>query len=460
MTVRGGRGPRDPGDRGDPAAPGMPTWRASDGRGAPPVTSRYRRDDPSSRRRVPGAIRFLIFGGVLAVIVLIALLTALRPLVRAGVVGWAWDNPSSITRFPFVSDFVREDLGAALTTPAGSDAKEAGFDVQPGDTIYTLAPRLQQAGFIADQHAFEFVALQQGLGDHLVAGTFVLRQNMTPAEVADALVRAKVTLTSVNVTFREGIRLEQMTALLETLESGVNPQDFYDLAKHPTADLLADYPWLGLPEGASLEGFLYPATYKLITSSSGGPFHVTTAEDLVRMLLDKFYAAVTPERMDVPAARKLTFYQIVTLASIVQHETASDTERAIIAGVYQNRLDRLGGIAPILNADPTVIWAVDTAKLAKIPIASWKDYFFWDRPKARLASITVPAELQGYQTYQVAGLIPGPISTPTVADIDAALHPDQSAGYLYFVAIPNTQKHAFAKSLAEQNANLKKYGYI
>ena len=434
----------------------MPAWRASNGRGAPPVTSRYRRDDTSAGRRLPGAIRFLIFGGVLAGVVLIALLTAGRPLIRAGVVGWAWDNPSAITRFDLIAEFVREDLGDALTAPAGTDTAEAGFDVQPGDTIFTLAPKLHQAGFIANERAFLYVAMQQKVGDHLQAGVYVLRKNMTPAEVAQALVSAKVNLTSVNVTFREGIRLEQMTALLETLQTSVSPQDFYNLAKHPTPDLLKDYPWLELPKGASLEGFLYPATYTLVTSSSGGPFHVTTADDLVRMLLDKFYEAVTPARMNVSAARKMTFYQIVTLASIVQHETALEKEKPLVAGVYQNRLDRLHGFAPLLGSEPTVIWAVDTAKLATIPIDQWKNYYFWANIKTRIVDVPVPPELQGYQTFQSTGLIPGPLSTPTTSDIDAALHPDQKSGYLYFIAIKDGT-NVYAKTLAEQNANIKKY---
>jgi UPF0755 protein len=72
----------------------------------------------------------------------------------------------------------------------------------------------------------------------------------------------------------------------------------------------------------------------------------------------------------------------------------------------------------------------------------------------------VDEALAGYQTYQRAGLIPGPISTPSVASIDAALAPDQRDGFLYFVAIPDEQTHAFAKTLAEHNANLRKYGYL
>jgi UPF0755 protein len=280
---------------------------------------------------------------------------------------------------------------------------------------------------------------------------------MAPSEVAQALVSAKVNLATKDVTFREGIRLEQMTALLETFPSGVSPQDFYNLAKHPTADLLKDYPWLELPKGASLEGFLYPATYTLVISSSGGPFHVTTADDLVRMLLDKFYEAVQPDKIAIPATRKMTFYQIVTLASIVQHETGQPDEKALVAGVYQNRLNRLNGFAPLMGSEPTVIYALDTANLRKIDIAQWQTYFFWNSIKTKIADLQVPNDLQGYQTYQVTGLIPGPISTPTTAEIDAALNPDTKDGFLYFLALPNTGKNVFAHTLAEQTANIRKY---
>jgi UPF0755 protein len=437
----------------------MPVWRASDGRGGPPVVNRRRRDEPRSRG-LPGPIRFLLFGGALAGLVILALLTALRPLISAGVVSWAWSNPGTITRFEFIAEFVRDDLGEALTAPAGTDSAEQAFDVEPADTIFTLAPRLRAAGFVGNERAFLYTALQTGLGGKLQAGTFVLRQNMTPPEVVDALVRSRVTMSTVNVTFREGIRLEQQTALLETIDSGVDPKAFYDLAKNPSKDLLADYPWLkdsGMPDGASLEGFLYPATYTLILSTSGGPFHATTAEDLIRMELDKFYAAVGPDRMVVPAERKMNFFQIVTLASIVQHETAQANEKALVAGVYQNRLDRLNGFAPILGSEPTVIYAVDTAKLRKIDIGDWQTYFFWDNIKTRIVDVNVPKDLQGYQTYQVAGLIPGPISTPTTEEIDAALHPDQKDGYLYFLALPKTGTNVFAHTLAEHNANIAKY---
>jgi UPF0755 protein len=437
----------------------MPSWRASDGRGAP-LGSRSHR--PGHRRgfRLPGIIRFLLFAGILAGLVLVVLLTALRPVLRAGVVGWAWDNPGAIERFPFVADLVKEDLGDALTTPAGSDATAEVFTVNPGDNIFAIAPRLAGEGYGANQRAFLFAALEAGLNEQLSSGTFLLRHDMTPEQVAAALITARVTVTTEDITFREGLRIEQMTALLETKTLGFDPKDFYDLAKHPPAELLADYEWLKLPKGASLEGFLYPDTYQIVTASDGGPTQVTTAEGLVRLLLDRFAEIVGEERMAVPAERHMTFYQVVTLASIVEHEAALDEERAIIAGVYQNRLNGLHGVPRILNADPTVTYATDTMALAKLPLDKWQEYFFWKVPAGPLAGVNVDKDLQGYQTYQVAGLIPGPISTPSLASIDAALHPDTAKGYLYFVLIPDTKQHAFAKTLDEHNANLRKYHYI
>lgn len=436
----------------------MPSWRASDGRGSPPAISRRRRGNGNGGFRVPGFIKFLLFSGALAGIVLIVLLTALRPLVRAGIVGWAWDNPSSIVRFPFIADFVREDLGAQLTAPAGGSATEAVFVVNPGDSIFELGRRLHEGDFVASERAFVYTALTTGLNDKLSAGNFLLRGNMTPTEVADALVRARVVVTTLDITFREGLRIEQMTALLQTKESGIDPKAFYDMATNPPEELLADFEWLKLPEGASLEGFLYPDTYEVVTASNGSSAPVTDAEALIRLLLNRFKEVVGEARMNVPEARDMTFYEIVILASIVEHEAILDEERPLIAGAYQNRLDGLRGVPRILNADPTITYATDTLALAELPFDQWQTYFFWKVPP-NLAELDLPDELAGYQTYQRAGLPPGPISSASLASIEAALSPDQEDGFLYFVAIPDQQDHAFAKTLAQHNANLRLYGY-
>jgi UPF0755 protein len=409
-------------------------------------------NDSRRRRGIPGILKFLLFALVLGGIVIILLVTALRPFVRNAVVGWATDNPAALG-VPFVADLVREDLGSKLTDPASSDSTQVAFVVDPGDNATGIAAKLEAGGFLLDRRAFVFLATQQDLAQHLSAGTFILRKTMTPQDLVNALLKPDQ-VKDVMIALRSGLRLEQITAKLETIDGlTMNPADFYQLAKHPTAELLADYPWLKdvLPKGASLEGFLWPATYKVRPD--------TTAEELIRDMLDGFRTNIG-ERMTVPADRGRDFYSILTLASMVEREAIVDEERPTIAGVFENRLHKLRGIAPVLASDPTVFYAVDTLNLAKLSPDQWKTYAFWNVPEQPLREIVLPPELLGFQTYTQAGLPPGPICTPTLASIDAALAPDTKSGYLYFLAKHDgSNGHAFAKTAKEHDANRKKYGY-
>jgi UPF0755 protein len=410
--------------------------------GRPPKTPRR----GPARFRVGGLLRFLLFACALATFVLVVALTVLRPVVAKAVVGWASDNPSAL-RLPFVADLVREDLGTALTTAASTDPSDIEFTVADGDTAASIASRLAAQGFLGDARAFVFITTQRDLAGKLEAGTYILRRNMTPDQLVTALLVARD--LAISVGLREGLRVEQISAKLQTLPLTMDVKAFYDEAMHPPASLLNDYPWLNLPKGASLEGFLAAATYRVLPDIS--------PDALIRKMLDRFYGTVGPDRLAVPKARGLSFYQVLSLASIVEQEAMLDAERPLIAGVYQNRLDTR---PYILNADPTVIYANDTTQLAKLPFTDWPTYSFWALPGVALADLKVPKALQGYQTYQTAGLIPGPICTPTIASIDAALHPDTKAGYRYFVAIPKGNgSHDFSKTYAEHLAKLKKYGY-
>jgi UPF0755 protein len=164
--------------------------------------------------------------------------------------------------------------------------------------------------------------------------------------------------------------------------------------------------------------------------------------------------------MDVPAARGLSFYQVLTLASLVEKEAVLEEEKPLIAGVYQNRLDGKNKHL-LLEADPTVIYANDTVELGKIPFEDWKTYTFGKPPEdVSLRDVQLPPELEAYNTYRNGGLPPGPLATPTLSSIDAALEPDTQDGYLFFVAKNDGSRgHAFAKTLAEHEQNLKTYGY-
>lgn len=406
---------------------------------------------------VGGLVKFLLFALLLGGLVLVVALTALRPVVNNAILSWAEDSPAAL-RLPFVADIVREDLGTSLTQPVSSDPEQVEFVIAEGDTASSIATRLEDQDLIRDRRAFIFIASERALTGSLQHGTFVLRKNMTPDQVVTAVL-APPEDPYIEVDLRTGLRLEQITAKLQTLPLEMDVRAFYELAKEPPATLLADYPWLrrvlaDAPEGASLEGFLWAGNYRVLPD--------TTPEELIRKMLDGFQEAIGDDKMKVPAERGMSFYQVLSLASIVEREAAVDEERPLIAGVYQNRLDGIPGIKnKILNADPTVIYANDTVQLAALDFEKWQDYRFWTVPEGvALRDVPLPEELIGYQTYTQPGLIPGPIVTPTVASVDGALHPDTADKYIYFLAIPDTKQHAFAKTAKEHEANRKKYGYI
>jgi UPF0755 protein len=459
MTIRSGGRPRDR-QQAHPIAddrheePSPPDYRSRESHGRGNGDGGYGSNGGHGRRRggggIGGVLRFLVFAVILGAIVLAVLFTVLRPFVRNAVIGWAGDSPGALD-VPFVADLVREDLGDELTKPASTDTEQVAFTIGAGESASSIAARLEEEGFLLDRRAFVMIAVERSLTDRLKTGEFILRRSMTPDELVSALLDPPA-VAQVDIDLRTGLRLEQVTAKLQTIDGlTMNPQDFYDLAKHPTPELLADYDWLDLPEGASLEGYLWPAHYRVLPD--------TTSEELVRLMLDRFRNAIEG-RMEVPAERGMTFHEVLTLASLVEREAILDEERALIAGVYQNRLDgKLGH--RLLQADPTVIYAYDSVALSETDFARWREYVFWKVPEGvGMSEITLPEELQGYQTYQVEGLNPGPICTPTLASIDAALAPDTAEGYVFFLAKRDgSDGHAFARNQAEHDANRVKYGY-
>ena len=174
-------------------------------------------------------------------------------------------------------------------------------------------------------------------------------------------------------------------------------------------------------------------------------------------MLDKFKVAIG-DRMNVPESRGMTWRQVLTLASLVEREATLDSEKPLIAGVFQNRLDPKLFPNGHLGSDVTVFYVNDTLQLANMPVEQWKEYVFWTTLKDNLPA-DLPPDLAGYNTYTSTGLMPGPIATPTLASIDAALNPDTKDHYLYFLAKKDgSGGTAFAKTHAEHEQNIVKYG--
>jgi UPF0755 protein len=399
-------------------------------------------------------LRFVAFLLVAAALALAGLATVGRPLVRGVVTGLAGENPSALG-IGFVADMVREDLGPVLTEPAGPATTEVTFVVQPGDTATTIADRLVSAGVLRDARAFVLVSIERKVTTSYQAGSFDVRQAMTPDELVTALLTPPPPDPHITLSIRTGLRLEQIAALIQAKPAAkgiagltMSAQAFLNLVRNPPASLLADYPWIRIPKGGSLEGYLAAGAYSILPDAS--------PEDLVRMMLDHFIQTVGPARMQVPASRGLSWTQVLAMASIVEQETHLDADRAKIAGVLQNRLNPRTEAAGFLGSDPTVLYVNDTLELAGLPIAKWVSYVFWAPPTGALPA-DIPAGLAAYNTYTTKGLPPGPICTPTVASIDAALNPDTKGGYLFFLARKDGTT-VFARTYAEHLANIAKYG--
>ncbi len=169
----------------------------------------------------------------------------------------------------------------------------------------------------------------------------------------------------------------------------MDPREFYELVTDPPAALLDDYPWLeqgprGRP-GRGLPGRL-PLARDL---SRPARYHARRAgpPDARRIHRGRRARA----RLDVPADRGLNFYEVLTLASIVEREAVLDEERALIAGVYQNRIDKLPGVKTgLLNADPTVIYAADTVNLDAMPFDDWQRVRLLDRARDAVGAAGTP----------------------------------------------------------------------
>jgi UPF0755 protein len=394
-----------------------------------------------------GALFVLLMAGL----VLVGIVAIGVPAASGAFSGWARslaeDNPEAL-RLPFVADIVRGQIADQLDDPAGTDATPVRFEVPSGANAREIGRTLVQQGFLKDELPFDYLVVTGNVSGKLQAGTYELHKAMSPQDIVAELQKAPI--QTLSIALREGLRLEQITAYLQTVGLETDIEEFYRIASEPPAELRADYPFLEtLPEGASLEGFLGSGTFEVYGS--------VTAEEIVRLLLDQWgeQAGDAPERAE--AAGK-SLYEVVTLASIVEREAAVEEERPLIASVYLNRVTKLD--PPLLNADPTVFYAYDTAQLRTMDIEEWPSYAFWTVPTTPLSQLEVPEDLRGFQTYQVRGMIPGPICTPTRASIDAAIDPPTDDDYLYFVLIPDgSRKHAFAKTYNEHLANLERYGY-
>lgn len=316
------------------------------------------------------------------------------------------------------------------------------IDVPRGVTAQGVATLLEQAQLIDSPLLFRLYATQRGAASRIRPGHYELKSPITPKELVDTLVRG-VADKLVSVTIPEGKNFVEIAEILD--QAGiVKKSEFIALCVNAAFIRAMDLP------GPSLEGYLYPDTYRLRPKTSA----VEVAEHLIRRH-KQVYAellAAFPEGIE-RLRRQLGFEDrhVVTLASIVEKETGRKEERPRIAQVNINRLTKPDFTPRRLATDPTIIYGCTIAPLA-LGRASAACQKFANNNIQRIHLLDADNE---YNTYIHEGLPPGPIANPGRASLMAVLKPDGSP-YLFFVAQFDGTHH-FSVTEAEHEAAVTKY---
>ena len=285
--------------------------------------------------------------------------------------------------------------------------------LRPGWSTRHIAHDLQREGVIRSSAAFLMLQYAEGLKT-LKAGEYKFDQPASAMQVWRRLVRGDVYARTVVIP--EGYNMFDIAAAVEQAGLGT-AADFLTAAKGDVF-LLREVD----PNAQSLEGYLFPDTYQFT--------RIDSAHDMAAVMVHRF----RQEAQKIGLLGNADTHRVVTMASIVEKETAVPEERSLVAGVYYNRLAR----NMALGADPSVVYA---ALLA-------------GRYRGTIYQSDLQSDSQ-YNTYKYPGLPPGPIANPGVASLQAALHPAQS-DFLYFVS-DNNGHHRFARTMQEHARNVVAY---
>jgi UPF0755 protein len=309
--------------------------------------------------------------------------------------------------------------GRVLTTPVDVNGIAQPFRVEPGESVISIAERLESVGIISDAQAFFDYAVYTGIDLTIQSGDFTLSPAQSIIDIAQAL--QKFAPTDATLVILPGWRMEEIAASLPTSGLSIEPDAFLSAANNPPQVLAFAAP-------VTMEGFFFPDTYTLPRE--------TTLDQLLDVIGRNFTSKLTTDIQNGFVAQNLSVYQAVTLASIVEREAIHSEESSLIASVYLNRI----AIGMKLDADPTVQYALGF----QFDTGSW-----WKSPLA-LTDLEV---ISPYNTYLNNSLPPTPISNPGIEALMAVAHPQTSTFYFFRAACDGSGYHVFAETFEEQLAN-------
>lgn len=301
-------------------------------------------------------------------------------------------------------------LAYGLLLPAGPRQQQL-VQLKPGSSARHIAAALKQAGVIRSEYAFLLWHYLRG-DKSLKAGEYAFDHPAGAREVYDRIARGDIYFHTVVVP--EGFNMFDIASAIEAAGLG-RRDDFLEVARADTA-LVRDLD----PRAPTLEGYLFPDTYHFTRTQS--------LHDMAATMVHRFRQA--SHELELTG----NVHDIVTMASIVEKETAVPEERPIVAGVFHNRLAR----NMVLATDPSVIYAA----------------LLDNRYRGTIYQSDLHSNSR-YNTYKSAGLPPGPICNPGKASLLAAMHP-AGTDYLYFVS-DNQGHHRFARTEREHAGNVAAY---
>ncbi len=321
--------------------------------------------------------------------------------------------------------------------------KTVAFVIQNGESGAQIADALQAKGLIRNALAFRVWARIKGLDTQLQAGAYNLSPSMTIDQIIAQLLHGQP--DAIPVTILEGWRIEQIANRFAHNDTAYPPltkfneQDFLNYTLHPTRfPDFANYAILkSIPAGDSMEGLLFPDTYLVPVNA--------TARDVINMMLTEFNNKVQQNHLDTLAKQnRLSLYQMVILASIVQREALFDNDRPLVASVYWNRIYKPNAeTVSKLDADPTVQYARDSAPGTKV---------YWT-PLNNSGNLIATTSL--WNTYTHTGFPPTPICSPGLASLEGAASPAKT-GHYFFLSKPDGH-NVYADTNAEFQMDVQKY---
>jgi UPF0755 protein len=312
--------------------------------------------------------------------------------------------------------------------PVPASDQEVRINVPPGTGSVQIANLLKEQGLIKSPFIFTAYLKWKNQGSHFQAGEYAMKPGMTLDQMIEQLNNGQTVKKDVfRVTIPEGFTVRQIAEKLSA-ETPLKADVFLQNIEKPEQFQAAALE--GLPNDKAikyrLEGYLFPETYEFKKGSNEQDFVLRSLQEL-----DKKMATLPSDWKVKLQEKNLTLHQILTIASLIEREVVVEEERPLVASVIYNRLNQ----KMPLQIDATI-------------------QYLLDKPKERLFEKDLQVD-SPYNTYKNPGLPPGPIASPSLASIKAALYPAETKFMFYVTKKDGSQGHFFAETFEEHKKNIE-----